>query len=196
MGTKKGGKPSIGVEPARRVVAAMRWLKETEYKNDTQLGKALKRTQPAITEILNGNSEPSYETADRVAGLLGIEPGDLLAGRWSPEGKQEPADPYPSRALAIQAARLLGVSEAAIVAVRSTSLLPGAKDPGQRFWYGKIERVDAELRDTGPSADIAEAASEVSAGADQIDEKTKRKAEAPSPQPARAGHLKPTRPRA
>lgn len=81
------GRPSLRKDQADRVIAAMRELLRQRFDgNKTALASALGRSQPTVSNLLHpsgAKDRPSYETAERVARLLGMPVSDLLGG--SPE---------------------------------------------------------------------------------------------------------------
>jgi transcriptional regulator with XRE-family HTH domain len=72
---KKPGKPSVSDAEAARIIAAMRGvLASPEYGgNKTKLSRALKISQPAVTQLLDGTNKPSHETAKSLGSLIGVD---------------------------------------------------------------------------------------------------------------------------
>lgn len=68
----KSGRPSLEDEEADRVRDGIRQLLPRFSGNLTALGRELGVSQPALTQILNGNNSPSLPTARRVAQLLQV----------------------------------------------------------------------------------------------------------------------------
>ncbi len=142
------GKPGLTDKEADLVRSALRRLKAERYEdNDTKLGEALGVTQSAVSQMWAKN-KPSFQTAERAADLLGLPVMELLgkAGR-----SVEPLDPYPNRARAIQAAKLLGFDEADIARVQGHPGFKAEDDPPPLLWFKRIERARDERLD--PLAD-------------------------------------------
>lgn len=101
-------------DQAQRVVEAVRTLLET-LKTNAAVGKALGRSAASVGEWLAAQpkSQPSMETARRVAVLIGVDPADLLAGTAT---LPEP-DEYVERASAISRLRSM-LTPDVIAAVR------------------------------------------------------------------------------
>ena len=73
------GRPELRTDRAERVREALRALLRDRFdQNVTALAKAIRRSQSGVSQLLAGKNDPSYETAERVAGLLGLTVQELL----------------------------------------------------------------------------------------------------------------------
>jgi transcriptional regulator with XRE-family HTH domain len=73
------GRPELRPDRAERVREALRGLLRDRFdENVTALAKALRRSQSGVSQILAGKNDPSFETAERVARLLGVTVQELL----------------------------------------------------------------------------------------------------------------------
>ncbi len=97
---------------------ALRLYRERFKENGTALAAALKRSQPSVSQLLSGRNAPSYETAERVAELLGISVAEL----FGEEPASGPGDLRPNLLEAIEYARSRGrTSPETISAVRAAA---------------------------------------------------------------------------
>lgn len=78
------GRPTMEPAKAELVRAAMRELQRKNGWSPSELARQLKRSAPAIHDILVGTNSPSQETAQRVALLMGVDVWVLLGMR--PQG--------------------------------------------------------------------------------------------------------------
>ena len=106
------------------------------------LARRLKISGASMSNLLMGGGA-SYGTAKKFAELVCLPLDELLG---PPSTSTEDAEPYPSRVRAIEAARLLKLSDEAIAAVQELALASEG-DPGERWWFERIQRADADLRD-------------------------------------------------
>jgi transcriptional regulator with XRE-family HTH domain len=141
MPDQKAGKPSLTLSEAERVRAALKRLYLERFgQNKTELGRALKRSQPAVTHLLSGTNLPSLETARRVARLEGVTVTTYL-DESADDGIAE-NDPFPSRYRAAQSARWLLMDDWAIDRMLSEAPPPGLdSDPGPMFWFRRVEQL-------------------------------------------------------
>ncbi len=95
------GRPELTPAQTARVIAGMRKLRETKFKSNAALGKALGITGSGVGQILAATrkNNPGRGTAARVATLLGYgeDVDALLAGAPPPDEE----DAYPARARAL-----------------------------------------------------------------------------------------------
>ncbi len=120
------GRPSLKKEQADRVVAAMRRLLTERYDNNkTRLAAALGRSQPSISDLLHPQGvkgRPSYETAERVAKLVGVSVAELMGGESARE--HEGAAPRPNLDAALRQLGPLATTEATASVRRAAKHLP------------------------------------------------------------------------
>jgi transcriptional regulator with XRE-family HTH domain len=94
MAAPRTGRPSLSVDQAARVRAALEKLKRERFDdNQAQLAAAIGIKPPSLHAILQGHNAPSYQTVVRIAEVMGVDEKTLLGGT-RPEEK---ADPYPLR---------------------------------------------------------------------------------------------------
>jgi transcriptional regulator with XRE-family HTH domain len=73
------GRPTLDPVRAERVrQVLLRLCRERFRENVTALAAALGRSQPAISHLLTGVNAPSYETVERIGGLVGMTATELL----------------------------------------------------------------------------------------------------------------------
>lgn len=140
MADRKPGKPSLSRAEAERVRVALQRLCDGKYKgNKSALGRAIGRSQPAVTQLLNGTNLASLETARLVARLEGVDVSSYL----DEHATDAPSDePFPAKMRAAQSARLLLMDEWAIEQMLAETPPPGLRaDPGPVFWFRRIEQL-------------------------------------------------------
>lgn len=140
MADRKPGKPSLSRPEAERVKTALQRLLDERFKgNRTALAKGLGRSQPAVTQLLDGTNLASLETARRVAKLEGLDVTSYL----DEHAHDAPADePFPSKSRAAQSARLLLMDEWAIDQMLTEPPPAGlSADPGPVFWFRRVEQL-------------------------------------------------------
>lgn len=112
MAQSKAGKPSLSLPDADRVLKVLKRLYLERFGgNKSELARALGRSQPAVTQLLDGTNLPSLDTARRVARLEGVDVTTYL-DEHAPETPS--TEPFPSRWRAAQSARWLLFDEWAI----------------------------------------------------------------------------------
>jgi transcriptional regulator with XRE-family HTH domain len=135
---RRPGHPTLEPERAKRVVDALRRLYQERFnENGTALAKALKRSQSAVSQLFAGRNAPSYETARRVAALIGLSVSELLG-----EGAPTSGHPRPNLVEALEYVRAKGrASEETIRDVRTAARhLPDVDVP---VWLMLLVEVEA-----------------------------------------------------
>lgn len=80
---RSAGRPGLSDDASVRVRALLREGLE-KFKTKSALAEALGLTAPAISQILSGKNNPSADTAERIAKLLGKDPTATLFGHVEP----------------------------------------------------------------------------------------------------------------
>lgn len=115
------GTRDLPPDEAERVREAMRrYLAEECDGNKAEFARRLKSSRQMIIRNLDGPDSPSFATARKMAGLLGIDERELREGKRSSSATRIPGMPastglrWPRMAPAIWVARDLKIDEAAI----------------------------------------------------------------------------------
>ncbi len=121
-------------------MVVLRRIYEKDFgENKSKLARALGRSQPAVTQLLEGTNLPSLDTARRVARIEGVDVTTYL----DEHAEEAPADePFPSKHRAARSARGLDMPAWAIDLMLSEP--PPANlvsDPGAMFWFRRIEQL-------------------------------------------------------
>ena len=143
------GHPTLRPERAERVKEALwRLYRERFKENGTALATALHRSQPSVSQLLSGKNASSYETAERVAELLGISVAEL----FGEEPSSVPGDSRPNLAEALEYARDRSrASPETIAAVRAAARhLP---DLEVHAWITLFANVEASRARDAPAVD-------------------------------------------
>ena len=147
MSQRKPGKPSISTTEAERVVGVLRRLYGARFhENKSELARALKISQPAVTQLLEGTNLPSLQTARAVARIEGVDVTSYLDEHAEDD---DAASPFPSKFRAARSARGLDLPGWAIDQMLSEAPPVGlAADPGPMFWFRRIEQLLTTPRTT------------------------------------------------
>lgn len=122
-----------------------------KWKTEASLGKAIGIHQTRISALMQAGSNDGTTSAVLIqAGkLLGREEdvAKVLGMRQQSGIPPSSKEKYAGRQRAIEAARLLKYDEDAILHILGLSLPPNEKDPGERWWFERIQRREEEIRD-------------------------------------------------
>lgn len=128
-------------KPQREAVAAAIDAIVEETGNQTKAGVALGVSQSAVYKATKLRQVGPL-LLRQVLAHFRIDEDELMARYGKPEPpderpKLDASDPYPSRALALVAARMVGVSEAACRSIRVMTLAAGS-DPPALWWLRAV----------------------------------------------------------
>lgn len=130
---------------AEKIRAFLRRVKTEDKLDGVKIGKKIKRSGPAVTQILSGKNTPSLRTARAIAALRGLTIWQLLdEDAASPQSVSR--DRYPHRAIAVRIARIDGLSEEAIARAEEFTLEGETADLGVCEWLDVIRTEDLRQR--------------------------------------------------
>lgn len=127
------GPPTLRPEQVQRVLQGLHHLYDRHGRNQSALARVLKMSQASVNDLLLGKNKPSFRTAEKVAGLMGVQVWTLLGLAAPPTPPTRESHPQLASAVELVAERVPAeVRERVLLAA---SYLP---DLAQSTWIAML----------------------------------------------------------
>ncbi len=135
--SKRMGRPKMPEAPAERVREVLRKLLAEKFDgNKAALARALGRSATAVTDLLEANANPSFDSVCKIAALAGCTEGELFFGDKGTPVPINTSDPHPNLTSLLR--RLDGLLPTEIVRVLHQHIPVGSPDLSEERWFDTL----------------------------------------------------------